>query len=253
MNYNLRLFVICDNFDFNEDNIMNRKLKLLTAGLMLAGMMGVGSANAATVSAGTDTFGYTATNWTRTLSGLSQFNPALGTLNSVTVSLTGDINQSMKAENTGGSPDTLIPVASGTIAFRNSTATTLVQVLPTFTGTGFSATAYDNTPDFGGTSGKDFGILSATATQGTTLTTALLGFVGTSTLASFDVRATGNGTISSTNGNIQSAITTQARSTLTLTYNYTPAGGSSVPEPASLGLMALGVAGLAVARRRKAA
>ena len=56
-------------------------------------------AQAATVTF-TDSFGLATTNWTHLL-GASQFNGALGTLNSATFSFSDDIVQRFRAENTG--------------------------------------------------------------------------------------------------------------------------------------------------------
>lgn len=100
----------------------------------------------------TDTFGLATTNWTNALSGLSQFDSSLGTLNAVTINLSGDIVQTLKAENTGAVGDNLTPVAGANLLFRKGT-TTLQTLALSNTGSTFAASAFDGTSDFGGTSG----------------------------------------------------------------------------------------------------
>lgn len=199
----------------------------------------------------TDSYGYNTTNWTHTLGSLNQFDSLLGTLNFITVTLYGAINQNLSAENTGATPDILTPVAGGTIRFRQGGSTVLAQVLPTTTGTAFSAGAYDGTSDYAGASGTNFGILSASDTTTVTLSgAALTAFIGTGTLSGFDVRAIGNGAINSDNGNLDSSISTEALARLTLTYDYTPTT-NQVPEPASMALVGLGMIGALALRRRR--
>ena len=210
-------------------------------------------AQAATVTF-TDSFGLATTNWTHLL-GASQFNGALGTLNSATFSFSDDIVQSFKAENTGAVADTLTPVAGATFLFRKSLTTLLTTNVST-TGASFAATAFDGISDFAGTSGIDFGSLTASGTSAFTLSgPALAAVIGAGTLGSvgFDVRAMATGAIGSNNGNLDSSIATQARYNLRLVYDYSPTGTvPAVPEPETWALMGLGLAGVGfVARRRK--
>lgn len=219
--------------------------------LALALVAAAGSAQAGTIVLN-DTFGLTTTNWTNALSSLSQFDSTLGTLNSVKIELSGDIVQALKAENTGTTADTLTPIAGANLLFRQGT-TTLQTLALSNTGSSFSATAFDGNSDFAGTSGVDFGNLTAAGSlPAFTYTSAadLAAFIGTGNLGAFNVRAVGAGFIGSDNGNLDSSISTQARYNLTLTYDYT-APVTPIPEPTSMALVGLGALGLAAARRRK--
>ena len=222
-----------------------KKLTTLLAGVALAA-----GANAATVTI-TDSFGLATTNWTH-LIGASQFDVALGTLNSATFTFTDDIVQSFKGENTGGSPDTLTPIAGAQFLFRKSLATLLTTNV-SGSGTAFSATAFDGLSDFAGTSGTVFANVAANGTGTFTVTgaAALAALIGSGTVGSvgYDVRATGNGSIQTANGNLDSSITTQARYNLNLVYDFTPRA-AQVPEPGSMALFGVALAGLAVLRRK---
>ena len=197
----------------------------------------------------TDTFGLATTNWTRTLAGVSQFNPAMGTLTGVAITLNGDIVQNIKAENLGATPDVLTPTASANFLYRRSGVT--LQTLPLASvGVPFNATAFDGTDDKGGTSGKDFGNLLSSGMLSFAGVT-LADYIGVGNLGIFDIRAIGLGSVASDNGNISTVITTQARENFRIIYTFTPAA-PGIPEPTSLALIALALLGAGVASRRKA-
>jgi PEP-CTERM motif len=216
----------------------------------LAGVALTAGANATVITV-TDSFGLATTNWTH-LVGANQFNSSLGTLNSATFTFNDDIVQRIKAENTGAVADTLTPVAGATFAFRRS-LTTLLSTNLNQPGLSFAASAYDGLSNFAGSSGTDFGDITATGTGSIVLTGInLAGLIGTGTLGSagFDVRAVGGGSINSDNGNLDSSITTQARYRLTVAYDFTPNVVVPVPLPGSMALFGIAALGLCLTGRK---
>jgi hypothetical protein len=151
---------------------------------------------------------------------LSQFDPSLGTLNSIFLELTGKVTGSIKLESGDAQPATATGYLASEISVENLDNSPLLSTLPTVTETQ-NLTAFDEVYDFGGTSGVTFAGLSDTQTKSKTLTAsnAFTPFIGTGkitlpVLALAKSKATGS-------GNLLALINTSAGATLKLVYDYT--------------------------------
>ncbi|MGH7222342.1 MAG: choice-of-anchor E domain-containing protein, partial [Gemmataceae bacterium] len=101
---------------------------------------------------------------------VAQFNPSLGTLNSVQVILNGTLSSDVKVENLDAAASTVNAQVNGNLTLQGPGGSQLLSVAPTITENSTSLTAFDGTLDYGGTSGHDFGEQSASAQQSITLT-----------------------------------------------------------------------------------
>jgi PEP-CTERM motif len=206
------------------------------------------SASAATVTYNSTTIADTNTNWTNSLN-LQQFNPTLGTLNSIQFTINGDIAGSVGVESKDAGPSTINSTLGASLTLeRPDTLATLVIALPGASNS-FSATAYDGTLDFGGTSGHTYsGLTASNSVTSGILTDASLkalftgvGFVSAPVIATATSTASGP-------GNLYDFFQTQAGASASVTYNYSP---SATPEPSSMALMGLGLGAAGLFGRKR--
>lgn len=188
------------------------------------------------------------TNWS-VEAWLPKFNSQLGTLDSVTISLVSHLEGSAKAESTNEEARniTLNLQASFKLADLSSGATWLQQTEQV--SHSFSASAFDETEDFGGSSGRSFlglvkdGGTSQTFTDSTMLARFTgIGSVGTLLSAKGESRGEGS-------SSIVTQFRTKASGYASVSYAYHT---TAVPEPGTWALMAagLGMVGMLASRRR---
>lgn len=221
-----------------------------TVKFLFASALAVASANAATITYNSGTISDTPTNWSSSL-GLQEFNPTLGTLNSITFTLNGDVSGSVKVENTGSSAATVNSALAATLTLERPDTTQLVVVLPKATFTD-SLSAFDGTIDFGGTSGVTHSGISASTSQvSATLTDAtdLALFKGTGIL-SLPAVAVGSSAANG-GGNLVAQFISDAGASASVTYDYTPGTPATTPEPSSMALMGLGLGAAGLIGRKK--
>lgn len=191
----------------------------------------------------TDTIPVASTNWSGNLS-VPLFNPSLGSLISVDITLDGSVSGTAKYENLSASPATINLNLQATITLTKPDTSTLVQIIP-LANISDPATAYDLTTDFDGDSGGTFSGLSGAASDSTTLTAPadLALFTGIGTI-SLPASATG-ASFGSGSGNLITQFSSSAGAGMTVKYNYSV----EVPEPGTLALLSGGLLIAAVRRR----
>lgn len=171
---------------------------------------------------------------------IPKFDSSLGTLDSVLLTLTGNVEGALGLENRGPSVANITANLSSSISLRRPDDNSDLLVTLPAAMFNYTLPGYDGAFDFDGTSGLTEDDLSASDEDSATYTDAadLALFLGAGTL---DLPVFAVGTSSATGpGNVAQFFDTFAGASINVTYNYTE-NTTSVPEPGmTLGMLALG-------------
>lgn len=176
---------------------------------------------------------------------LDQFQPGAGqTLKSVVLSDSSNFSAVGSLKNTSNSPQNFIFQAGLGLKLSAGTGSPPLPFLyasGSISPQSYTLAAGQSTP---------YNFSNSFSSNKTTIMSNLSGFTGSST---FQTLFNGNATTTFNGGgnNVQTNLTTTASPELTITYNYTQAAVSPIPEPLSMAVLGSGLAGLGVMRRRR--
>jgi hypothetical protein len=174
------------------------------------------------------------TDW-NTVVTANQFNPALGTLLSVNLTVTGDINAGLAVENLGSTPSSIGLTETADITLTLPSGLGIATAAPSIQSSTDLA-AFDGSIDFAGPSGEN--LTGLTGTESTTASEYgnLSAFIGTGTIA-LPISATSPSILTGP-ADLASELLTEAGATVTISYTYAVPDGSGPidPSPSSAAL-----------------
>ncbi|MFI5381692.1 MAG: choice-of-anchor E domain-containing protein, partial [Tepidisphaerales bacterium] len=124
---------------------------VLAACLLSIGLAGAAHAGIVTYS---DSIPLDATNWNSSVT-LPKFDPSLGSLTSIDVTIAGHVEGSAAFESKDAQPATVTMKLQAKLTLQRPDLSTLVVTIPVVN-TSDSVTAYDGVLDYAGTSGKTY-------------------------------------------------------------------------------------------------
>lgn len=177
------------------------------------------------------------TNWSAAMT-IPRFDPAIGQLDAVDITLTGTIVGQVQFESLDGASATISSNLSAVIELQRPDTTMLAQAAPSATRVD-TVSPFDGLIDFGGGSGRSYTLtasLSVFDSLSDAADLALFTGLGDITLPVSATATAGAGGA----GSLVALIMTSASADATVTYHYTP-----IPEPSAalLGMMGFGIVG----------
>jgi hypothetical protein len=148
---------------------------------------------------------------------LPKFNPELGDLTSVKLTLNGEVTGSIELESRDSSAANVTADLAAEVKLLKPDKSLLLATLPT-TSISKQFTAFDGKKDFGGTSGATFDNLSSTETDSTELTSGFDLFTGLGELilpVTAEAKSRGTGA-----GNLSQEFNTFAGAKVEIVYDY---------------------------------
>lgn len=198
-------------------SIQGRALPAFFLGAILASQAAAGTA---TVQF-SDAIALTTTNWNSSVS-IPKFDPTLGTLISITLTLDGRIEGQAAVESSDNSPITIETQFKANITLARPDASVLAVVIPQVNNTA-NLQPFDGTLDFAGPSGQTYPNLQQSAQQSVTSpppASDLALFTGAGNIL-LPVSAAGTSQAIGS-GNVTTQFATKAAATVTVVYLYNP-------------------------------
>lgn len=174
--------------------------------------------NAVTTAPQTFSFADSTTGWHNNIA-VEQFDPTLGTLEAINITLTGDLSTTVGAENEDPSATTVSVTQAATLSLALPSVT---ETASASTNTWMGLLGYDGTLDFAGTSGAIAQRQTQAPTTRDALTDAtdLAAFTGLGTVA-VPLSAIGTSHLNGP-GNLLARLLAEAGATATVSYTYVP-------------------------------